>query len=96
MDNLQELNLILDEDGFIPYELEFSLLYVKSFDVYRVEVMLHPAEDVVTILVSDLATDLRVSTTEYIPWIQSSKIDIRSWFYHTLERLREYLSNIDE
>lgn len=96
MDNLQELNLILDEDGFIPHELEFSLLYVKSFGRHKVQVMLYPADDVVDILVSDLATDLRVSTTEYIPWIQSPKIDMRSWFYDTLEGLREYLPNIDE
>jgi hypothetical protein len=96
MNNLQELNLILDEDGFVPYELEFSLLYVKSFGIHQAQVMLYPVDCVVDILVRDLETDLRVSTTEYIPWIYSTKVDIRSWFYNTLRGLREYLSNIDE
>ena len=96
MNKLQELNLILDEDGFIPYELEFSLLYVKSFGIHQVQVMLHPADNVVDILVRDLETDLRVSRTEYIPWIQSSKMDMRSWFHNTLKGLREYLSDISE
>ena len=96
MNGLQELNLILDDDGFVPYELEFSLLYIKSFGIHQVQVMLHPVDCGVTILVRYLERDLKVSTTEHIPWICSVKIDIRSWFYSTLKGLREYLSDISE